>query len=81
MNVFCSFYVDGAHTVESIEICAKWYIQQTKNSSNLKALIFNTTGGRNYTHLLLELYKCNFNIVIFVPNVARKVTSQTGRNV
>lgn len=72
---FFSFYLDGAHTTESIQICTQWFIQQTKNSPHKKALIFNTTGNRDSTKLLLELYKSNFNIVIFVPNVAKKIVN------
>lgn len=38
---------------------------------NKKILMFNTTGERNSENMLNELMKCNFDIVLFVPNVAR----------
>lgn len=59
--------------MESIKVCVQWFIQKTKTSPNKKALLFNTTGNRDSTKLLLELCKCGFNTVIFVPNVAKKL--------
>lgn len=32
--------------------------------------MFNMTGERNSENMLSELMKCNFDIVLFVPNVA-----------
>lgn len=62
-------------------MCAQWYIQQTNKSTNKKVLLFNATGGRDVTKLLLELYKCNFSTVLFVPNVARRVIKADNENV
>ncbi|XP_044757265.1 folylpolyglutamate synthase, mitochondrial-like isoform X2 [Coccinella septempunctata] len=65
-----SFYIDGAHTVESIEICMKWYLNEIKDKEGAKGLIFNLTGGRSCEKFFAILMKCHFKHVIFVPNIA-----------
>lgn len=45
-------------------------MENTKPFNNKKVLVFNTTGDRNAEIMLSELIKCNFDIVLFVPNVA-----------
>lgn len=44
------WYLDGAHTKESLEGCAKWF--GSRSSSTSRTLIFNTTHGRNSEELL-----------------------------
>lgn len=69
-----SFYLDGAHTVDSLEKCAQWF--QTCISSSprtYKTLIFNATGDRNSEELLQTLSTVNFDYVIFAPNIASTV--------
>lgn len=63
-------FLDGAHTVESVELCAKWF-QSCQRKENPKVLIFNATGDRD-THKLLEILGKNvkFDRVYFTPNVA-----------
>lgn len=63
-------FLDGAHTVESVELCAKWF-QSCQRKENPKILIFNATGDRD-THKLLEILGKNvyFDRVYFTPNVA-----------
>lgn len=63
-------FLDGAHTVESVELCAKWF-QSCQRKENPKVLIFNATGDRD-THKLLNilLKNVNFDRVYFTPNVA-----------
>lgn len=63
-------FLDGAHTVESVELCAKWF-QSCQRKENPKILIFNATGDRD-THKLLDILgkNVNFNRVYFTPNVA-----------
>lgn len=63
-------FLDGAHTVESMELCAKWF-QSCQRKENPKVLIFNATGDRD-THKLLEILgkSVNFDRVFFTPNTA-----------
>jgi folylpolyglutamate synthase len=69
-----SYYLDGAHTLESIIICANWFNDITKCSKKKKALMFNVTGDRNAEALLRQLHRCNFNVVLFVTNSSGKST-------
>lgn len=62
-----TFFMDGAHTKESIQLCAKWFAKtsmdmqhQLEKSSNkqvkvYRMLIFNVTGRRNASDLMLPL--------------------------
>ncbi|KAJ8931424.1 hypothetical protein NQ314_015663 [Rhamnusium bicolor] len=63
------FFLDGAHTIESMIVCANWFKEKTINSNREKALIFNLTGDRNPDVFFKELCKLAFDIVIFTPNV------------
>lgn len=65
-----TFYLDGAHTLESIKVCINWFKEETKYSTKRKILIFNTTGDRDAALLLNLLHACNFSMTYFVPNVA-----------
>ncbi|XP_058462950.1 folylpolyglutamate synthase, mitochondrial [Malaya genurostris] len=63
-------FLDGAHTIESIEVCAKWF-QGGQRKDNPKLLIFNATGDRDVFKLLSHLTKyVHFDAVFFCPNVA-----------
>ncbi|XP_058830330.1 folylpolyglutamate synthase, mitochondrial [Topomyia yanbarensis] len=63
-------FLDGAHTMESIEVCAKWF-QAGHRKGNPQLLIFNATGDRNSFKLLKLLSKyVRFDGVFFCPNVA-----------
>lgn len=65
------FYLDGAHTIESINICADWFEQNTKFNPNIKCLIFNATGDRDFGKLLKILNdRLKFDYVFFVPNIS-----------
>lgn len=68
-------FLDGAHTVESIEICSKWF-QSCQRKENPKVLIFNATGNRDTRKLLAILSKhVHFDRVFFAPNIASQSTS------
>lgn len=72
-------FLDGAHTVESIEICSKWF-QTCQRKSNPKILIFNATGDRDTRKLLTILAKhTDFDRVFFAPNIASQITSNIGK--
>uniref|UniRef100_A0A1B0F9R2 Folylpolyglutamate synthase n=1 Tax=Glossina morsitans morsitans TaxID=37546 RepID=A0A1B0F9R2_GLOMM len=45
-------HLDGAHTLESMQICAGWFSQTSRYSRNSKILIFNTIGHRDSKKLL-----------------------------
>ncbi|WFC99224.1 tetrahydrofolate synthase [Malassezia yamatoensis] len=47
-----TYFLDGAHTIESIQFSAKWYLDQVKDSKQTKALIFNCTNMRSGSTLL-----------------------------
>ena len=68
-----SYFVDGAHTPESIEACVQWF--QSRRTRSRKALIFNTTGDRNTSRLLLPLQSCDFDLVVFCPNIVTATDS------
>lgn len=66
-----TFFLDGAHTKESMEICVDWFagqIQQMKDCINI--LIFNVTGDRDSAAILSSLNSKNFHYVCFTTNIA-----------
>ncbi|KAJ8734346.1 hypothetical protein PYW07_014897 [Mythimna separata] len=75
---YAKFYLDGAHTKESMEICAEWF----KNHNRLhdKVLIFSATGDRNAEVLLQPLKDVGFKSVYFVIPTAHKNISQKNDN-
>ncbi|XP_021934215.1 folylpolyglutamate synthase, mitochondrial-like isoform X4 [Zootermopsis nevadensis] len=66
------FFLDGAHTSESLWLCADWFIQNSqaiaKQDIPYRVLVFNCTGNRDPRALLLPLLNCGFQLVIFCPN-------------
>lgn len=63
------FYLDGAHTSESMEACSKWW-NSFSQKGKLRVLIFNCHHSRN-PHNLLPLWVKQaetFDAVIFCPN-------------
>ncbi|CAH1398419.1 unnamed protein product [Nezara viridula] len=65
-NKLC-YYLDGAHTVESMEVAKNWF-QETSSKNALRILIFNVTGGRSPISLLKMLVDCQFSEAIFCTN-------------
>ncbi|XP_072751460.1 folylpolyglutamate synthase, mitochondrial [Anoplolepis gracilipes] len=61
------FFLDGAHTVESIVNCISWFKKASQKTSR-KFLIFNTSGDRNSLPLLKLLKALDFDKVYFAPN-------------
>ncbi|XP_066994340.2 folylpolyglutamate synthase, mitochondrial isoform X2 [Anabrus simplex] len=66
------YFLDGAHTAESMEMCVSWF-QHLSSSINgceapVRVLLFNATGSRDPTLLLTPLLRCCFDIAIFCPN-------------
>ncbi|XP_017880747.1 folylpolyglutamate synthase, mitochondrial isoform X2 [Ceratina calcarata] len=64
-----NFFLDGAHTIESMKCCISWFTDLSgKNGRRL--LIFNTSGTRDPTILLSLLKPLRFHKAYFVPNFA-----------
>lgn len=77
-----TYYLDGAHTDQSLKLCAEWFESEanmeSKSLGNCKVarvLLFNTTGDRNPENLLRNLVDCKFDCAIFCPNI-QKVSSE-----
>ena len=71
-----TFYMDGAHTKQSMAHVAKWFSDEaSKEEAALektcsKVLIFNVIGDRSAQDLLSILRPINFDYAMFTPNVA-----------
>ncbi|XP_076626389.1 folylpolyglutamate synthase 1 [Colletes latitarsis] len=65
------FFLDGAHTIESMKCCIDWFnnVSNSRSEGN-KILIFNTSLNRNPTKLLTLLKPLPFRKAYFVPNFA-----------
>uniref|UniRef100_A0A1A9W6C9 Folylpolyglutamate synthase n=1 Tax=Glossina brevipalpis TaxID=37001 RepID=A0A1A9W6C9_9MUSC len=73
-----NMHLDGAHTLESMQICGSWFLQVSRYSQNPKILIFNTTGDRDSKKLLKILKTFSiFDLICFVPNVTTSITKNT----
>ncbi|XAR68462.1 Tetrahydrofolate synthase [Bertholletia excelsa] len=81
-----TFYLDGAHSPESMEVCARWFssvIQSKENSSSSEILLFNCMEVRDpqilIPHLVSTCASSGIHITkaIFVPSMSayNKVTS------
>ncbi|CAG9861189.1 unnamed protein product [Phyllotreta striolata] len=69
-NENLTYYLDGAHTLDSLRICKNWYISHTRNSDRKKCLVFNMTGTRDLNEFFNELNHIRFDLVVFIPNVS-----------
>ncbi|KAL4143021.1 hypothetical protein QTP88_005400 [Uroleucon formosanum] len=65
-----SYFLDGAHTIESIQLCSKWY-QNICSKSQLNTqniLIFNVTALRDYYKFLkIILAENKIDLVLICP--------------
>ncbi|KAL0850601.1 hypothetical protein ABMA28_012362 [Loxostege sticticalis] len=77
-STYAKFYLDGAHTKESIEICTKWFSDNNRNPE--KILIFSVTGDRKPEVLLKPLVDLNFSHVYFVVPTAYKTVNEHNDN-
>lgn len=70
-----TFYLDGAHTVESLTHCISWFRSecldaQINDNRLYKILIFNCTGYRDYYQLLSPLLRTEkFDLICFTTNL------------
>ncbi|KAE8449476.1 hypothetical protein EG329_008084 [Mollisiaceae sp. DMI_Dod_QoI] len=68
------WYLDGAHTADSIIIASKWFCDEVKDKPEPRVLIFNQQGHRESMELLEGLFaatrgQTKFDHVIFCPSV------------
>ncbi|XP_076953324.1 folylpolyglutamate synthase-like [Bidens hawaiensis] len=73
------FYLDGAHSPESMEVCADWFsiaIKEDVSKDSTQILLFNCMSVRDPQLLLPRLVKTcgghgvNFKKALFVPNMS-----------
>lgn len=71
------WFIDGAHTLESINVGSTWFKDVSSKKSGTRVLLFNQQNRENATDLLAKLYKISveseggapFDHVIFTTNV------------
>ncbi|CAL1546948.1 unnamed protein product [Lymnaea stagnalis] len=79
MNI--TYYLDGAHTMESMEVCTAWFQEaadkETRAIDGLvgRVLIFNATGDRDVGPFLNILKDCSFDAALFCTNLLSTVES------
>jgi len=68
------YFLDGAHTEESIRACKTWFTMASKLSapqgSIFKVLLFNMTGDRDSRSLLAPLSSLGLDLVVFCTNMS-----------
>ncbi|KAJ2854201.1 Folylpolyglutamate synthetase [Coemansia asiatica] len=74
-----TWHVDGAHTVESIAACAKWFAAEKEQFTGQCVLLFNAAHERSFDVLLQTLNKhsgeCEFVEAVFCPNISDRADS------
>lgn len=63
---FREWYLDGAHTVESVRGCVHWFQQQQRLTDKL-TLVFHCSAERSYTDLLAPLTAIPWTRALFIP--------------
>lgn len=64
-----SFYLDGAHTLESVVACLAWF-QETSRRTAVKCLMFFVTGTRDVESLARPFVEeGGFDLIVICPNV------------
>lgn len=70
-----TWYIDGAHTLESINVASKWFKTEVSKKKTTKILLFNQQSRENAGALLEQLYRnvvdstLKFDHVIFTTNI------------
>ncbi|XP_066961993.1 folylpolyglutamate synthase, mitochondrial-like [Macrobrachium rosenbergii] len=69
------FFIDGAHTVASMQACIDWFTKASQfslqqNENVYRVLLFNSTGDRDPETLLQFLAECSFDLAVFTTNLA-----------
>lgn len=68
------FYLDGAHTLESVVACLEWFAEETSRGGeggrSLKCLLFFVTGTRDVAGLARPILdNGGFDLILICPNV------------
>ncbi|GFO32404.1 folylpolyglutamate synthase [Plakobranchus ocellatus] len=81
-----TYYLDGAHTEESIEHCAEWFreeadremaaLERENRGKVMRFLVFNVTKNRNPGNLLRHLSGCGFAKAVFTPHLKSTLMSE-----
>jgi len=78
------YYLDGAHTEESMMACVEWFSKACLVENNkvkvYRVLVFNTTGDRDVRTLLDPLTELDLDLVIFCTNLSRHKDSVDQQN-
>ncbi|XP_025113220.1 folylpolyglutamate synthase, mitochondrial-like [Pomacea canaliculata] len=70
-----TYYLDGAHTTESMQQCVRWFMQAANEEAKQitgrvsRSLVFNMTGDRSASTMLQYLTLCGFHRAAFCPNI------------
>lgn len=64
-----TYFLDGAHTKESMAICTDWFAKQIKKDA-INILVFNVTGERDSAAILSSLHSLKFHYVCFSTNIS-----------
>lgn len=68
-----TWYLDGAHTVESLQVCAEWFKGRMTETPAVRVLVFNCTHGRDSGRLLKVISDIqpivHFDHVVFSTNI------------
>lgn len=78
MDHHTRFYIDGAHTLRSLEVCAEWFSemvahkQQARSPANKRVLIFTIHHERNVASIIAPLLAIHFDRVYFVKTSASR---------
>jgi folylpolyglutamate synthase len=63
-----TFYLDGAHTMESMEVCGKWFFNRVEDHrEHSLTLLFNCSHNRNALALLKPLVEVEMSCKRFLP--------------
>ncbi|KAH9488786.1 hypothetical protein Btru_049989 [Bulinus truncatus] len=77
-----TYYIDGAHTKESMELCTSWFSEVANKEKSaidgkvVRILIFFTAPERDPEALVYPLRDCEFDAAVFCPFVVSTVESQ-----
>lgn len=70
-----TWYIDGAHTLESVNVASNWFKTEVSTRKTTKILLFNQQSRENASALLERLYRnvvdstLKFDHVIFTTNI------------
>lgn len=78
------FYLDGAHTKNSMLITSTWFSSKIENVEKkmMNMLLFNVTGDRDSEQILQSLHSIPFDFICFTTNINNDETDkQSGKRV